>query len=184
MDKVITNSILYVFLTTFYFLSTFYFSSLIQEEWFYSFLTILRFVVLFSVAIIIFNFAKISKLDFLVLFVALALYSTSDKFLNPLGLLLLISLVFSFYFWKDSKSYQLITKIDGLLYANVLGFWMIILLGYTGVMPSYTYFDNGEYAVALRSSLGFLNPNPASIMILQSVFLSRLARALLHKPSL
>lgn len=175
MDKVIANSILYVFLSIFYFLSTFYFSSLIQEEWFYSFLTILRFIVLFSVAIIIFNFARVSKLDFLVLLVALVLYSTSDKFLNPLGLLLLISLVFSFYFWKNRESQQSIAKIDGLLYTNILGFWIIVLLGYTGVMPSYTYFDNGEYAVALRSSLGFLNPNPASIMILQSVFLSRLS---------
>jgi hypothetical protein len=168
-------SAIFLFLCLYIYTASFSFSGLITDDLFYFGLNVARISIVGILLLCVFASNGVHK-NTIIFFILSAIFLILfDSFFTAISYLIIVSLIFYTYLLTfDNKD-----KVKILIWVNrtsILGFLSILLLYNLGVMPNTIYDANGDYAAGIRQSLGFSNPNPGSLFILQSVFISFLLK--------
>src|SRR5690606_29745521 len=161
-----SNDILRIFFLMLYiFFSVFTYTSIaVTNEDFSLGLNLIKSVLLLMLIITGFSTINSYKIYFLV-FILLLCIATLDSYV--------ISLVFLSLIIISTK--DLLSKNDVLKYLNrisLIGF-ILVLFGYSvGYLENIIFYDSLGYGLSIRESLGFFNPNPASLLLFSSVIVS------------
>ncbi|WPP70018.1 hypothetical protein SOI81_17020 [Acinetobacter pittii] len=168
-------SAIFLFLCMYIYIASFSFSGLITNDLFYFCLNVARVSIVGILLLCVFISNGIHKNTIIFFILAAIFLSLFDSFFTAISYLIIVSLIFYTYlltFYKEDKV-KILVWVNRI---SILGFLSILLLYNLGVMPNTIYDANGDYAAGIRQSLGFSNPNPGSLFILQSVFISFLLK--------
>ncbi|MCU4582036.1 hypothetical protein KTJ32_13655 [Acinetobacter gyllenbergii] len=168
-------SAIFLFLCLYIYVAAFSFSGLITDDLFYLGLNVARISIVSVLLLCVFLINGIQKSTISFFVFAAVFLLLFDSFFTALSYLVIISLIFYTYLLNFNEK----GKVGILVWVNrtsILAFLSILFLYVLGVMPNNVYDTNGDYAADIRQSLGFSNPNPGSLFILQSVFISFLLK--------
>jgi len=131
--------------------------------------SILFFLKIFLIFILIFlklSKLKIYKAELVIFIISIALFLSFDAYLMTLSFMMIVGLLFS-----EILTLR-VSYLKWLNYSLIASILMVFLLSYLGVSKNLVFYDSNGFALEKRESLGFINPNPASILIAQAIFFS------------
>lgn len=165
IDLRLANSFLLVLFFAYLYVAGFSYASFIVDSTDNAYLsTIIRVVLIFSMVFIRSLIGRFSKVDVFIYIFCAVLLATLNPFLSIVAFMVIVGLIFSDF--VDSKY---IVNIANCI--SMLCFLTILVLCFLGLSENYTFLDVNDYAKSIRYSLGFHNPNAASIFVVQSVIL-------------
>lgn len=170
MNKNFEISTIFLIFCLYIYISAYSFSNLISDDIFYFSLNISR-ILLTLLLIILVSILGLKRKSIIAFISALTLLVLNDSFFTSLAYLITVcTLLYNYIIQLGPKSYSLI--FSRLNKVSIFAFVSIITLSYFSLIPNNIYSENGEYSANVRYALGFSNPNPASLFILQSFLIA------------
>lgn len=171
MSRRVELTSIFVLFCFLFFVSTFSFSNFVVNEYFYFSLNIARILLVAIIGIIIFFLWGVKKYTTLCFCLLISFFALSDSYYFSLAYLMAISLCLMHFLYLLSDKNK-VKVISILSYTILLAYFLIVFLGYLGVIPNIIYDSQGEFSLTEnRFSLGFTNPNQGAFLAF-SIFLT------------